>query len=42
MTPLAHTVIPRIPNVMAFVMGSGVTNITMVLDIINIRAGKKK
>ena len=27
---------------LAFVMGSGVTNITMVANIINVRAGKKK
>ena len=39
---VGHTGIPRIPNVLAFVMGSGVTNITMVANIINIRAGKKK
>ena len=39
---VGHTGIPRIPNVLAFVMGSGVTNITMVANIINIRAGKKQ
>ena len=42
MTSGPPTGIPRIPNVMAFIMGSGVTNMTMVANIINIRAGKKK
>ena len=39
MTNVCHTGIPRIPNVMAFVMGSGVTNISIVANIT--RARKK-